>query len=273
MGTRRMILVDKNSLAAYNSSRLKLINMKEAAYILGVSKKPFPHIMSAGLISPINSLRQRKNGPVLLRRDDVDQLFVCVTRILKKGSGRGKSSGITFRQAVREASFHGINTGDILKQILSGELTVMSLSTNEIGLNKLCIFCEDLRRLIASKESRNNGEFSIPKAAMVMNIKQEVVYELVRSKLLGSKKKKIGAKQKQVVSNEQIELFQKLYISATELASSLNSSSTHIVRVLAKYKIYPATGSTIDGARKYFFLRCAVDKADLSNDFPTRLAA
>lgn len=89
---------------------------------------------------------------------------------------------------------------------------------------------------------------SVDQAAKILGVKQQVAYALVHSGLIPTDRL-----QKPIqIGRDELETFQREYVSLAELARERRISSR---RLLLELKVAPVSGPAIDGCRQYFFWR------------------
>lgn len=92
-------------------------------------------------------------------------------------------------------------------------------------------------------------------AAAVMQVKQEVVYSLVRSKLLCAELKKIGRRPALWVTRDELQRFATTFIFGRDLAKALSTSSRSLASKLKDLGVEPVAGPGIDTCRQLVFRR------------------
>ncbi|MNJ38441.1 hypothetical protein D3C77_332880 [compost metagenome] len=98
---------------------------------------------------------------------------------------------------------------------------------------------------------------SVPKAAVILGIKEEVAYACVRLGLLGSNPTKIGRSTQHRVTPKAIETFRRKYILGPEIAAYLGMSPRDSLRHLWEIRFRPVAGPTLVSAscRQYVWSR------------------
>lgn len=90
----------------------------------------------------------------------------------------------------------------------------------------------------------------IPTAAILLGLKQQVVYQLVDKNLLIAN---LDVKNRfHQISLSSVERFRQEYVSLVELAKQKNMAS---IALLKQLDARPVTGPKVDGGRQYFYRR------------------
>lgn len=92
-------------------------------------------------------------------------------------------------------------------------------------------------------------------AAERLNMKQEVAYALIRAGVLLAERRKIGRRPSLWVSTKELERFVATYVSARELAGSLQTSARAVALRLAAIGIDPIAGPDVNGCRQVIYQR------------------
>ncbi|MDK6080432.1 hypothetical protein QPM04_25820, partial [Massilia varians] len=103
---------------------------------------------------------------------------------------------------------------------------------------------------------------SISRAAELLGLKEQVVYELVARNFLVADVVAKGGRAFRRIALPSLQNFEETYIAVAELAKQRSTSSKALLQQITTRAV---TGPDIDGARQYFFRR-----ADLATPFETQ---
>lgn len=263
---RTFLLVDRISLAKYKVRYKRLITHRDVCAILGISKKPVNDLIKSKLIRPVLSVTNTLKTKKIYQRTEVVALLSCVEDQNQKVDIDNDLDITWFEVAVREATYYKFGVKDIVKWMLAGDLKLKAVDDSKVGLKRFLVSKNDLEQLLNRKGELKACEYTIPDAARRMRLKEQVMYDLANSGLLSSTIKNTGIRYEKIVSKRDLDNFRELYIPASELAYKFKTSPRHVVKTLANSGVSAATGPSIDGSRKYFFLRRSVEMQNLSDD-------
>jgi hypothetical protein len=111
-----------------------------------------------------------------------------------------------------------------------------------------------------------NDRWPVPQVAKILEVKQEVVYFLIRSGLLTSHPEVIGRRECAMVNREGLDAFRAQYVFARDLAKLQKTSPRSLQSRLADIGIHPVVSPTNGACRQVVYER-AVALADLFSEF------
>lgn len=150
--------------------------------------------------------------------------------------------------------------GLLLVDILNGDLVPAGVLKAGKGVGTLVLYVHDLDHWFAGKQRIPCAELTIPDIALRMEIKQEVVYALVRSGLLQSSSRKVGRRTEQRVKALTLEEFEQRYIFGRDIAQLLGRSPRAVAEFLLADGVRPVAGPGVDKCRQNVFQRDAIDE-------------
>lgn len=150
--------------------------------------------------------------------------------------------------------------GLLLVDILNGDLVAAGVLKSGKGVGTLVLHVHDLDHWFAGKQRVPCAELTIPDIALRMEIKQEVVYALVRSGLLQSSSRKVGRRTEQRVKALILEEFEQRYILGRDIAQLLGRSPRAVAEFLLADGVRPVAGPGVDKCRQNVFQRDAIDE-------------
>lgn len=162
--------------------------------------------------------------------------------------------------------------GLLLVDILNGDLVPAGVLKSGKGVGTLMLHVHDLDHWFAGKQREPCAELTIPDIALRMEIKQEVVYALVRSGLLQSSSRKVGRRTEQRVKALILEEFEQRYILGRDIAQLLGRSPRAVAEFLLADGVQPVAGPGVDKCRQNVFQRDAIDECLRRHglEFPVR---
>lgn len=150
--------------------------------------------------------------------------------------------------------------GLLLVDILNGDMAPAGVLKSGRGVGTLVLLAHDLDDWFAGKQRVPCAELTIPDIALRMEIKQEVVYALVRSGLLQSTSRTVGRRAEQRVKAAILEEFERRYILGRDVAQLLGRSPRAVAEFLRADGVRPVAGPGVDTCRQIVFPRDVVDQ-------------
>lgn len=117
---------------------------------------------------------------------------------------------------------------------------------------------DDLHMWLDQYRLKSSDTYSVDQAATLLNIKQQVAYELVRGGLLKVVGSGVSVLRGVRITTQAINDFRSAYVSLAEIVKLRGAQPRKLLSQLA---IRPACGPSVDGVRQYFFRRDEVVNA------------
>jgi hypothetical protein len=171
-----------------------------------------------------------------------------------------ESKKVALGHLVRYWPWTNEQIGLLLVDILNGDLMPAGVLKSGKGVGALVLHVHDLDHWFAGKQRVPCAELTIPDIALRMEIKQEVVYALVRSGLLQSSSRKVGRRTEQRVKALILEEFEQRYILGRDIAQLLGRSPRAVAEFLLSDGVRPVAGPGVDKCRQNVFRRDAIDE-------------
>jgi len=217
---------------------------KPASRLLGVSVHRIHSLTRDGL------LHQSAGA---FARSELDELLKSVRDAACDGSPPGAALAVVevFRRQVPAS-----DTAAFLRA-LQAKVVPCYRVEEERGIALLLVCKQDLDRWSAQQD-RTPSFFTIPQAAQRLREKQQVVYGLVKARLLQTRLAVICGREVQVLHQSSVEEFQRKYLPLCELTSQVGVQAKVAYQWARERGLECVTGPAVDGGRKYFVLRSNV---------------
>jgi hypothetical protein len=247
-------VVDISSLQSIAMNLRRSISVKEAACKLGLSKRRVVQLIDA------NFLKVWGGKPVagtawFIERSGVEDL-------LRPGSNAPLcqeilSSQVSFAQLMRCAARGDKTFNVILEATFTGTISVAGMTDAD---RRICDWIFErvaVKSLLNSSAFTSASEVNIVEAARILGVKQEVIYALVRQRVIKSRMRRINGRQTRFVRLADLAAFRKSYVFGSELATSLNCSPKTMAKVLYASGIVAFGGPTLAKrpCRQYYWRR------------------
>jgi len=256
--SREICFVDWQSLRAHKHERECLVNTRDAARYLGVTRRFLYRLLAAGLV----------------RRTRVDQSSVAMFNSSELAEFMSSISS-SYGSVYRHKPFY-MHVGKFLRSV-GGHDEIISLMQGAIINKKRCFLspergarlCEmyvDMRAVEAERQRKvtGGGLISIPDAAKELSIKQELLYLLVREGYFPVAEHRVGARTQHWVESEKLMQFRQDFVSVSKFARSAHAETASVRSYIEKIGLQPAIDVTYNKRRLTLFKR-----ADLMKVFVT----
>ncbi|MHC8356603.1 TniQ family protein [Pseudomonas sp. LB3P81] len=237
---RKLKVVDVAQLRELSLRMQGSVNMRQAAQLLHINLDRVRQLIGAGMlrfhggrpkpgenwlidVDSINSLRPKNIQPAM------DNDFVTVNYLAKHHLPAG--GGLV----------------ELIKAIQTGQLQAFSDGDNNVMLGHWLVKTQALKKWMRNV-FQNPSDFpgiTICKAAILLGVKQEVAYALVRQGILWSTPIKSGRRTLQMVLPKAIERFRRRYILGPELSVFLGLPPKHVMPHLWENGFRPVAGPSI----------------------------
>lgn len=254
---RRYTVLTRCEVTRFARIAKYMINKKETCSVLGISKSEFKVLVENKVIKP-----------VVKAGDQGFSEWWCDSRNIKGFLGnmlamvpkhKPGDNAISFSK-VCQAHLTNINLlPDLLQSIITGQTNVAGINLNasngEFRLSSLYFDPNEIDRFRQNFKKKNSSVYSIPEAASMLGLKQEVAYHLVNKGFLKCHVDSAEIQRGRTILIEDIEVFEETYVPLTEIARKKNQCPRSLLVTFARLGISPAIGGGIDGCRQVFYRR------------------
>lgn len=249
---RRFSKVSKASMAHLISSGLnKALTLTEAAKALGLKKSRLQSLI--GFICP-QAFKLQPTNVWMIPETWLEQLLDRIQQLPVLDAASVTGEWVTLDWLFRYEIPSNQAAGFLINAIRDGSV----MATRNVKATELIdvMVCRSaLRSLSDPTTVVNTSHISLMEAAAMMQVKQEVVYALVRSKLLVAEHRRIGRRPALLVTRDEFQRFEATFIFGRDLAKSLATSSRSLTTKLNDLGISPVSGPGIDSCRQLVFRR------------------
>lgn len=237
---RRKVVIAKTDIARI-PELWDWLDLKTATYQLGLPERRVLELIGAGLL---NGDAPKAGETWKIQRGDIraliDRFRESSVDGLISGPGDVRLSYVIRYYLKPETSFIAL-----LKAMLNAEIKY-GFRKDSSGLGNVFFDKQELKIWLQPDTSL----VGIPSVAVLMGIKQEVAYHLVRRNLLAAKP---NGRRGLLVAREEIQRFQSQYVLARDLAKMLRTSARHVIHRLSVAGVVPVTGPDADGCRQVIY--------------------
>lgn len=229
--------------------KLDLLTLGEASAALGLAERRLRELLQAGVLHgrpPVGG------GSWAIPRA---QVVALGARLLALGMEVPARKSKSLSYLARYFPAVSDDFPRFMEDVLAGKIPVRLIGdVNPPPFERIVISVSDLRRW----ELQRTGKLSVPRAAELLGLKQEVAYHLFRRGIL---KTVIDESTGPVMTDSHIQSFQQRYVLASELALRVGVSPRAVIAELRVGGIDPASGPGVDGGRQTIFERLPAELA------------
>jgi hypothetical protein len=250
---RTVLCVNRQQLDLIRGLLKDRVDMKMAADILGIQESRVRQLLDHHLLGKVISPQENGSGRWRISRSSLEQILILGSDLPDINSSEfvGKNDlGHALRYWLHKPYLFPRLVIDVIKQ----ELQPIAINSRNSGLKAWVFDDVTLRQWILDQiRGRRDGAMTIPDAAKVLKIKQEVAYHLVRTGLLG-----IVIEQDslvRLVELKSLDEFKRTHVLGIELSRQLGTSSRKLAEALKSKYVLPVSGNWIDGGRQNIYRR------------------
>lgn len=255
-GKRKTLCVDKRYLPQVKGVLNDQADLKTACAMLGIDENRVKQLVRHEIIGPEIAPKSQGTSRWTFSRSYLAYMLHPTSKypfIHESSRSDAVSLGFACRYMLRQEYLFPC----LVMALLKNEIIPIAVTHERKGLAALIFRRSTLKAWINEQvRSRRGGLLTIPQAAEVLELKQEVVYAFVESGYLVSDIDQDA--NHRVVTQEAIIAFQETYALGRELAEKYKVSPKKLSSDLQLTGITPVSGPRVDGRRQYLYLK---DKA------------
>jgi hypothetical protein len=249
---RRFSKVSKTSLARLSSAGFdESLTLTEVAKQLGLTKSRLQSLI--GSICP-EAFKLQPTNVWMIPRTWLAELLAQIKKLPVLDDASKANDWVTLDWLFRYEISSDQHAGLLINSIRDGSLMAArnAMTTELVDV----MVCRSSLRTVCDPPPGDNARLiSLMEAAAVMHVKQEVVYSLVRSKLLFAELRRIGRRPALWVTRDELQRFANTFIFGRDLAKSHATSSRSIATKLNDLGVSPVAGPSIDSCRQLVYRR------------------
>lgn len=248
---RRFLVVRRDQLKQVNLQLANEVTMTEAMAMLGIGKVRMQRLLRL-LFPGARRIGDKEQMPWCVPRHEVEALL-AVSSCLPVTS-IPEENQVSLTHVLKYWTWTAKEIVALIEEVREGRMAPLSVLDNSRGIGRWVFDAARLRAWQASLRGDGHGWLSIPEAAAVLGIKQQVAYWLTQnghlpvSEKLGTTKKD-GAR----VRREDVSRFRQDHIYGSEIAAELKTSSRKAAELLAAYGIHSLKGHSKHPSRKIIY--------------------
>lgn len=210
----------------------------------GLAAARLERLAEAGLIRRTNGRYSSSSIQALLRR------IPLATEVSRRCDIHKQGACCSLHRALRLHVSHR-QTADFFTALTRGELKVWKASAERGHVSDLCLAESEVKAWNQARVAPCE-EVLIPQAAVLLGLKQEVAYHLVRVGLLKTSDRLVGRRKCRVISQQEIHRFRSEISPLSKLASLNGIDFRSAQRWAREHRLVLVSGPGIDGGRQFF---------------------
>lgn len=250
---RKFWSVKADEIEILRSQLSNSVTLTEAVKMLGISKRR----LSAVLTWLVPSLSQNRSAGHrwIIPKTVLEDILHVRNKTLAISVACDEH--VTLDGVLRYWKLSNRSVALLLRAIVEGEIVPAGVVGLDPGLGGLVFMRSELSHWYNSTQRWVERSYSVPEAARILHLKQEVVYSLVRNGHLQSHSTLTRHRRISLVTDAAIAMFRSSYVLCRDLAVPLNTSSTLITKKLLSKGVSPVCGPGLDDCRQILFRRNA----------------
>lgn len=263
IGDVRTVLIERDSLEFVKREIGQVLNLKQAATVLGVTKQRVYELVECKLLKPVGGEYVDRRSSLAFSLEEVRSLLTAISRKLKKGRQVALNENIGFLTALRKVSRKSINIGQFIQVILDGTICPVGADT-KTGLSSLIFSKVDIDCYITELERGRLGEtHSATEVAEKLGIGLNNTRFLITKGLIQVCRPAVKGHHDLRISKSAVDIFNSTYVLPAKLVHQFNTTSSRLTNLLIAHGINPISGPKVDGGKQYIFNREDIEKVDL----------
>lgn len=249
---KRMLCIDRAFLPGIKELLEDMVDHKTACSILSIKKTRMTQLLKCHVVHAYTE--HRAAGGIW------GISLKSLREILSIGESLSPSESIPtttvdMAHALRFWLLQDFLFPTLIQAVKNLEIMPVSISPGQPGIPGW-IFDHDRLKAWCNEQIQKarNGALTIPQVAVGLGIKQEAVYHFVRKGILKADEMDASAKVK-LVTQQELLRFRASYVLSRELAESIGTSPSHVVKMLEQRGVKPVCGKSVDGCVQYLYQR------------------
>ena len=248
---RRFLMVRRDQLEQIDLQLANELTMTEAMAMLGICKVRMQRLLRL-LFPGARRINNKESMPWCVPRNEVEVLLEITDRLLVVAIP--EEDQVSLAHVFKYWTWTAEEIVALIEAVRDGSVAPNSALDTARGIGRWVFNAKELRAWQASLYRGGKQWLSIPEAAKVLGIKQQVAYWLTQNGHLPvSEKLGTTNKDSSRVHRKDIRSFRDQHIYAKEIADRLNTSSRKVARLLAEEGIYPLRGHSKHPSRKLIY--------------------
>lgn len=218
-----------------------MLTLTDVAQRLQLPERRIRELVSAGILIPAVSKPRSGSAAWGFSSESVSSLSAVA------GRGLPGQATVSIKRILRTWRLRSNEFVALVVAVMSGE--VSPTNSTALPFGAIDVTEAETRRWLRNLRLNADGWLSVDAAARILELKQQVTYELVGKGLLPSARTTSSVRR---IRASDLRAFQSNYVSLAELARHRRCSPRSL---LAAINAVPVSGPSVDGARQYFFRR------------------
>jgi AraC-like DNA-binding protein len=255
LGKRKFTTLDVDELTKSINCQTKYLDLKAASVRLGLSEGRVRELITAGYLEAVTLPTETSDRRWKIAEKVVDTVIERLSQNRQNISESVDVVALSF--ALRYWRFNVDEWCALFYDIREGRIPFRcegSFSLSKIEIDKAL-----LSSWLKMRGQQAANFYDVETAAVVLHIKEEVVYQLVEKGKIASNVAVRRGRIYRGVDARDLSNFLSKYVSLAHLARERKTSPRYLKR---KLRVDPVIGPEIDGCRQYFYLRKDIEEME-----------
>lgn len=239
---RTMLALGAAELAQVQQSVSTSLCQRRASKLFGISPQRQCELVKVGLIRKVGTCI---DGPSMA------QLVDDIVQRAQEGPPEHSNDMLAFAEALRTLVPVPL-TVQFIQALLDKQIKIFYVTQSVNSFRDLVISRTQTKTVLAGEQHKGASLLSIPEATTHLGLKQEVVYHLIRKKLIKSVPRRIGRRAARYVSRQEIERFQQKTEPLVTAAGRAGIPFQGALKWASVQGLRLVSGPSVDGGRQYF---------------------
>lgn len=262
LGKTSRTLIELSRINEIRAQLDQLLFKVQAKALLNINNKYIPELLEHDLLKLYYHPADLSN-PYRYNIKEIQDLLRKIKRKVSERSPLRQHKKISLTITLERLRNCGVGLGQLLKMVLDGDICPCAMKKG-CGLGGLFFYESDIVNFLKELIKKTvDGAVRVDEAARLLGLQNTHIHFLISKGLLKTKKVAISKRRLLFVTTRSIDNFSSMYVLPSKLASSLQTVSVHLIRLLAAEGIQPISGPRIDGGKYCVFRKSDLDETDL----------
>lgn len=248
---------------------LPYLSLEETAKVLGLTRPDVLKLVESSLLKPILRPSLDNGSWWKFNKLDVQNLLNCAILKARSVQGIHRNRLRTFDNVLKtinkKLSVYGDGVDTFIRDIFDGRIIPQGESTNAVGFSRFTFLRSEVNAYIKDRltNSTDDQVYVTPRSRQ-FGIRPDVLRFLAQRGLVRTDIETCNGVSRKTVTLEAVRLFNSKYVSDFQIAREIDQPTGYLRRELARMKIKPVSGPSVDYGPQYIFSRADIPNVKLA---------
>lgn len=243
---RHMTTIHEDAIEPLAAMASGAMTLADASRHAALPERRLRQMIKADIVCPLVSRANQRAAAWLIAKTDLDRLHV-------RADSSCAEPTITIRDALKYWRLLEAEAMAMLSAVLDRRLPARAALDCRMPVGMASVSRRELKEWLLALKAANGVAMSIDEVSVVLGVKQQVAYDLVRKGLRKASGDDTNGKK---VLPTDVVAFERDFVSLVCLAKAAKRSPKALLDDL---QARPLTGPCIDGTRQYFYRRAEIE--------------